>query len=189
VVFTVIADETVPPPTPPHPLTVTFEDYPEEKPIDEFTLTIKFSEPVIGFETDDITVDTELTSGKGEASVTDLTPETPPDAPDPIQTYTATVVLPSRAQGTVRLIVREDAATAPFDLIGPEADTASDPIEFGRRRVICPPSVVPMDRVIFNEFRNASDDTHDWIELKNILTIHDPVGVDILISMRTPNGS
>ena len=176
VTFTSIVDSTAPPLGTDKPvrLTVTFEDYPEEKPIDEFTLTIKFSEPVIGFETEDITVETELTSGKGEATLTALTPETPihPDrpAPDPIQTYTATVQLPDRARGTVRLIVRENAATAPFDLIGPEADTASDPIEFGRRRVIvvCPPSVVPMDRVIFNEFRNAEDDTHDWIELKNI---------------------
>ena len=173
--FTSIVDSTGPPRGTDKPvrLTVTFEDYPEEKPINEFTLTVKFSEPVIGFETEDITVETELTSGKGEATLAALTPETPrhPDrpAPDPIQTYTATVELPSRARGTVRLIVRENAATAPFDLIGPEADTASDPIEFGRRRVIvCPPSVVPMDTVIFNELRNASDDTHDWIELKNI---------------------
>ena len=72
----------------------------------------------------------------------------------------------------MRLIVGEEAATtpatAPVELIGPASDTASDPIEFGRRVIICPPSVVPMDRVIFNEFRNASDDRHDWIELKNI---------------------
>ena len=94
--------------------------------------------------------------------------------PDPIQTYTATVELPDRARGTVTLIVRENAAitpaTAPVEKRGPASDTASDPIEFGRRRVIvvCPPSVVPMDRVIFNEFHNASDDRHDWIELKNI---------------------
>ncbi len=181
--FTVTADGTVePPPRPPQPpstpkLTVTFEDYPEEKPIDEFTLTIKFSEPIIGFETEDLTVETELTSGKGDATVLDLTPETPihPDRPDPdpIQTYTATVELPSRARGTVTLIVREDAATtpatAPVEKRGPASDTPSDPIEFGRRRVIvCPPSVVPMETVIFNEFRNAENDTHDWIELKNI---------------------
>ena len=178
VTFTATADRTAPPPPRTAlatltPLTVTFADYPEEKPIDEFTLTVKFSEPVIGFEKADITVDTELTSGKGEATLVDLTPETPihPDRPDPepIQTYTATVQLPDWARGTVTLIVRKNAAIAPFDLIGPEADTPSDPIEFGRRRVIvCPPSVVPMDRVIFNEFRNASDDIHDWIELKNI---------------------
>ncbi len=185
VTFTAIADQTVEPPprpTPPQPprlprLTVTFEDYPEEKPVDELTLTIRFSEPAIGFETEDITVETELTSGKGDATLTDLTPETPihPDRPepDPIQTYTATVALPDRARGTVTLIVRENAAitpaTAPVEKRGPASNTASDPIEFGRRRVIvCPPSVVPMETVIFNEFRNAENDTHDWIELKNI---------------------
>ncbi len=167
-----------PPPTTSIPhgltvLTVTFADYPEEKPVDELTLTIRFSEPVIGFEKEDITVETELTSGKGDATVTDLTPETPihPDRPDPdpIQTYTATVALPDRARGTVTLIVRADAATNPTETRGPASDTPSDPIEFGRRRVIvCPPSVVPMETVIFNEFRNAENDTHDWIELKNI---------------------
>ena len=177
--FTVTADSTVPPPPRtdgPDRLTVSFEDYPEERPIDEFTLTIRFSEPAIGFETEDITVETELTSGKGEATLTALTPETPihPDRPDPdpIQTYTATVELPDRARGTVRLIVRENAAitpaTAPVEKRGPASDTPSDPIKFGRRVIICPPSVVPMDSVIFNELRNAEDDTHDWIELKNI---------------------
>ena len=177
--FTVTADQTVEPPPPPPqpqrrtPLTVTFENYPEEKPTDEFTLTIRFSQPVIGFEKEDITVETELTGGKEDATVVDLTPETPihPDRPDPdpIQTYTATVQLPDHARGSVRLIVRADAATNPMETIGPASDTASDPIDFGRRVVIiCPPSVVPMDRVIFNEFRNASDDRHDWIELKNI---------------------
>ena len=155
-------------PNTPHGLTVTFADYPEEKPTDEFTLTIRFSQPVIGFEKEDITVETELTSGKEDATVVDLTPETPPDALDPIQTYTATVELPSRARGTVTLIVRADAATNPTEKIGPSSDTASDPIEFGRRVIICPPSVVPMDTIIFNEFHNAEDDTHDWIELKNI---------------------
>ena len=181
VTFTATADRTVPPPPRTAlatltPLTVTFADYPEEKPIDEFTLTIRFSEPVIGFETEDITVETELTSGEGTATLVDLTPETPvrPDRPDPdpIQTYTATVALPDRARGSVRLIVKADAAitpvTAPVEKIGPASNTPSDPIEFGRSVVICPPSVVPMDTVIFNEFHNASDDTRDWVELKNI---------------------
>ncbi len=147
------------PPTPPStlstppkdpsapPLTVTFEDYPEDKPIDEFTLTIKFSEPVIGFEADDITVETELTRGKGTATLTDLTPTTgdpnigdltsdpAPLAglttlPEAEQTYTATLELPKRAAGSVRLIVRADAAITPLELIGPEADTPSEPIEF-----------------------------------------------------------
>ena len=180
--FTATADITAPPPpgpTPPssrQPLTVTFADYPEERPIDEFTLTIRFSQPVIGFEKSDITVDTELDSGDGTATLVDLTPQTPvrPDRPDPnpIQRYTATVELPERAWGTVKLIVREDAATtpatAPEEKIGPASDTASEPIKFGRRIFYVYPSHVAMDKIVFNEFRNATDDKNDWIELKNI---------------------
>ena len=178
VTFTVRADRTVPPPLNSQPdrpdrLTVTFEDYPEEKPIDEFTLTIRFSEPVIGFEKADITVDTELTRGKGTATLTALTPETPvrPDRPDPdpVEKYFATVELPDGARGTVTLSVRAETATGSILRVeGPASDTTSDPIEFGRRVIICPPSVVPMDTVIFNEFRNAADDKNDWVELKNI---------------------
>ncbi len=179
VTFTVRADITVPPrrrPDVPPRLTVTFADYPEEKPIDEFPLTLRFSEPVIGFEKEDITVETELKTGTGTATLVDLTPETPvhPDrvAPGPVQTYTATVELPPRARGTVKLIVRADAATtpatAPVEKIGPSSEAASDPIEFGRRRVVIYPSHVAMDTIIFNEFRNAEDDKNDWIELKNI---------------------
>ena len=166
-------------------LRVTFEDYPEEKPTDEFTLTLKFSEPVIGFEKNDISVETELTRGKGSATLMELTPTTGhPDIgdltsdpaplramitlPEAEQTCTATVELPARAAGTVRLIVRADAAITHSELIGPEAATPSEPIEFGRRGPRVFPSSVAMDRIIFNEFRNAPDDTNDWIELKNI---------------------
>ena len=176
--FTVTADSTVPPPPPsrtdPTPrLTVSFEDYPEEKPIDEFTLTLRFSEPVIGFEKADILVETALENGDGDATLVDLTPETPihPDRtdPDPIQRYTATVELPARARGTVKLIVGADAATGSIlQERGPSSDTASDSIEFGRRRVYVYPSHVAMDTLIFNEFRNAEDDKNDWVELKNI---------------------
>lgn len=171
--FTVTADSTVPPPRRTGSLTVTFEDYPEERPIDEFTLTIKFSEPVTGFEKADITVETELTSGEGTATLVDLTPETPvrPDRPepDPVQRYFATVELPERARGTVRLIVHPAAATGSNSQIrGPLTDTPSDPIKFGRSTILVYPSYVAMDKIVFNEFRNAVDDKNDWIELKNI---------------------
>ena len=139
--FTTIVDITAPPfeTDSPDGLTVSFEDYPTERPIDEFTLTIKFSEPVIGFETEDITLQTKLTTGKGVATLTTLTPQTPihadSPAPDPIQTYTATVQLPDAAGGTVRLIVGKDAATTPatatLEKTGPSSDTASDFIDFG----------------------------------------------------------
>ena len=47
------------------------------------------------------------------------------------------------------------------------------------------PSPVAQDRVIFNELRNASDDTHDWIELKNI-SEEDVSLTDWEISLVTP---
>ena len=180
--FTATADDNAP--LPPG-LTVTFEDYPETPPTDEFTLTIKFSEPVTGLEKEDITVETDLTTGTGTATLEDLTPTTGGfsetediagtlagqiPAIAPAQTYTARIALPPQAKGTVRLIVR---GLAVFSLtrekIGPTADTASDPIEFGEKRGPSVfPSYVAMDKVIFNEFRNVENDTHDWIELKNI---------------------
>ena len=205
VTFTITADSTAPPPT--HPddtLTVTFEDYPEEKPSDEFTLTLKFSEPVIDFEKNDVTVETKLTRGKGMATLTELTPTTGHPAIGDLasesaplaglitlteteQTYTATVELPARAAGTVRLIVRKDAAITPLALIGPEADTASEPIEFrSLPRVLIYPSHVAMDTLIFNEFRNAPDDTNDWVELKNISD--EPVSlIEWEVSLVTPH--
>ena len=47
------------------------------------------------------------------------------------------------------------------------------------------PSPVAQDRVIFNELRNAFDDTHDWIELKNI-SEEDVSLTDWEISLVTP---
>lgn len=183
--FMATADrDAPPPPIPPIPtpdpsaprLTVTFEDYPEDKPIDEFSLTIKFSQPVTGFQKEDITAETQLKTGKGTATLEALTPV---GGVAPIagleeggisaQTYTARIGLPARATGTVKLIVSAEAATSILGNIGPATDTASEPIEFGeRRRVLVFPSHVAMDKVIFNELRNVADDTHDWIELKNI---------------------
>ena len=126
--FTTIVDSTAPPfgTDSSDGLTVSFENYPEDRPIDEFTLTIRFSEPVIGFQADDVRVETYLDTGTGTATLKDLAP-----TQQLAQTYTATVGLPTDAAGRVRLIVRKDAATAPFDLIGPESDTPSDLIDFG----------------------------------------------------------
>ena len=162
--FTVTADRDAPPPPGSSPPTVTFEDYPEDRPTEEFPLTIKFSEPVIGFEAEDITVETELEQGTGIATLKTLTPVEGPE-----QTYTATIEVPTRTTGTVRLIVGAGAAASiASGQVGPTSDTPSELIEFGRRRAHISPSYVAMNKVIFNEFRNAEDDTHDWIELKNI---------------------
>ena len=146
-------------------LKVTFEDYPEEKPTDEFTLTLKFSEPVIGFEKNDISLETELTRGTGTATLEALTP-----LQGPAQTYIARIGVPSKATGTVKLIVLADAAIG-TSTEGPAEATDSDPISFGADALAgkrIPPSKIAMDRIIFNEFRNAPDDKNDWLELKNI---------------------
>ena len=160
--FTAMSDRNAP--IPPG-LTVTFEDYPEDRPTEEFPLTIKFSELVTGFEAEDITVETELERGTGNpATLKTLTPVEGPE-----QTYTATIEVPPRAAGTLKLIVHLGAAFGSISgQFGPATDTASEPIEFGRRGPLVFPSYVAMDKVIFNEFRNVENDTHDWIELKNI---------------------
>ena len=162
-------------PPPPAPLTVTFAGYPEDRPTDEFTLTIRFSEPVTGFEKRDITVETELKRGIGTATLAALTPiggtrQTNSEGEIEVsaQAYVVRIKLPPNASGTVKLIVHPGAATSTSGQIVPTTATASEPIEFGRRGPLVFPSHVPMDKVIFNEFRNAEDDTHDWVELKNI---------------------
>ena len=140
--FTVTADSTVPQPRGPgHPdeITVTFLDYPQENPIDEFSLTIEFSEPVIGFEKKDITLQTALATGRGDGTLMALLPETPVDPdrpePNPMRRCIAMIALPSQATGTVRVIVSKDAATTPTTAImektGPSSNTASDLIDFG----------------------------------------------------------
>ena len=145
-------------------LIVTFEDYPEERPTEEFPLTLKFSELVNGFQKEDITVETELTRGTGTATLEALTP-----IEGPAQTYIARIGVPPKAAGTVKLIVHPGAATSSLSGIrGPVTDTPSEPIPFGRRVRLVFPSHVAMDTLIFNEFRNATDDTNDWLELKNI---------------------
>ena len=145
-------------------ITVTFEDYPEKPPTDEFPLTIRFSEHVTGFEKEDVTIETELKTRTGTATLEALTP-----VEGPAQIYTASIGLPRRATGTVKLIVSDGTVISSISgNIGPAVDTASELIEFGKKGPSVFPSYVPMDKVIFNEFRNAENDTHDWIELKNI---------------------
>ena len=139
--FTVTADRDAPLPQGTPGLTVAFDDYPKEPPIEEFPITIKFSEPVTGFQKDDLIVETKLTTGTGIATLEELTPaqpiagntEVPTDDETlpPIQTYTARVGLPADATGTVRLIVRAEAALTELRLIGPVTNTRSEPIPFG----------------------------------------------------------
>ena len=167
VTLLVIADRNAPIP-PGH--TVTLEDLPETSPTDEFSLTISFSEPVTGFEKEDITVETVLKTGTGRATLKALTPTR-----GPAQVYTATIRLPADATGTVQLIIPAGVALGRTSgQAVPSATIAFDPIPFGpeallgerSKRIL--PSKIAMDKVVFNEFRNAANDTNDWIELKNI---------------------
>ena len=212
VVFTATVNSTAPIVS---GLTVNFEDYPENPPIDEFPLTIIFSEPVTGFEKEGITIETELKTDTGAApsfeerdvpietplktytaTLKALTPVDgtvviPVDGPEQIvdaevkvraQTYTATIGVPADATGTVRLIVHAGAVlSSTSGQVGPATDTASEPIEFGqplssKKGTFLHASKVAMDKVIFNEIRNAEDDKNDWIELKNISDEDVPLG-------------
>ncbi|MCY3549381.1 MAG: leucine-rich repeat domain-containing protein [Candidatus Poribacteria bacterium] len=126
--FTATADNKAP--IAPDPtlsgLTVTFEDYPEDQPIDEFGITIKFSEPITEFQMEDIIIETKLATGTGAAALKELAP-----AIQPTQIYPARIGLPADATGTVRLIVRAGAALTPLGQIGPVTNTASEFIAFG----------------------------------------------------------
>lgn len=171
VTFTAIADSTVPPPTPTHPdegLTVTFEDYPETPPTHEFNLTLRFSEPVTDLQREDITVQTELKTGTGTATLKRLIPITEARTPttEPAELYISTIRLPADATGTVKLTVLQGAVLgSTSEQRGPAAATDSDPISFGadalarKRSKHIPPSKIAMDRILFNEFRNAANDT------------------------------
>ena len=182
--FTATADRNAPIP---EGVDVTFEGYPETPPTDEFNLTIIFSEPVTGFQMQDLTVETALKTGTGAApsfeeadvpietapGIATLKALTPVEGPE--QTYTATIGLPDDAIGTVKLIVHAGAALGSTSgQVGPPTDTPSEPIEFRQPKSLpsnegaplFPPKIA-LDKVIFNEIRNASDDKNDWIELKN----------------------
>ena len=144
-------------------LSVSFKNYPGTRITDKF-VRIGFPEPVSGFQMEDIRIETKLTSGTRNATLEELTPKR-----EPAQTYMARIELPPRAAGTVRLTIKAMAATNMSGELGPAVDIPSELIPFNtNRRVPGSPSYVAMDKVVFNEFRNAADDTNDWIELENI---------------------
>ena len=104
---------------------VSFEDYPENPPIKTLSVTIRFDEPVYGFQMEDIIVETKLDTGTGTAILEALTPTT-----EPAQTYIATIRLPTNAAGTVKLIVRAGAAETEDRRIDPAVDRVFGPIAF-----------------------------------------------------------
>ena len=126
--FTATADNNAPiAPDPTIPgLRVTFEDYPEDQPVDEFGITMKFSEPITEFQMANLIIETKLATGTGPAVLKEIAPLIPPT-----QICPATIGLPTDASGTVRLIVRAGAALTTLGQIGPVRDTASELIPFG----------------------------------------------------------
>ena len=120
---------------------VTSGNYPEDPPIETFPFTINFAEPVTGFEMDDITIETELHTGTGTATLEALTPTT-----GPAQTYIATIRLPTDAAGTVRVIVRAGAAETGDGRIDPAEDRAFPWIAF--TTIPVPPQTEPPKRKI-----------------------------------------
>ena len=66
---------------------------------------------------------------------------------------------------TVTINVTVDGNTPSSPFLPEEADALPGVSSEERARIA---AALAMDRVIFNEFRNATTNTHDWVELRNI---------------------
>ena len=163
---------------------VSFEDYPENPPIKTLSVTIRFDEPVYGFQMDDIIVETELDTGTGAATLEALTPTT-----EPAQTYIATIRLPTNAAGTVRVIVRAGAAETEDRRIDPAVDRVFGPIAFStlpppKRKIIiyeCPVGWVRSDGFLGRNRRVLIYEVNVEMDLHNRVSIYKPVWVAIYV--------
>ena len=144
--------------------------------------TFRFDERVTGFQKDDITVETELKTGTGIATLETLTPTTEPE-----QTYIATIRLPANAEGTVRIILHAQAVENNIGVGTPTEDKVYGPIAFTTipvRKVIiqqCPVGWVrsdrfggPTQRVLLHEVKLKMD-------LQNRISIYKPDYVAIYV--------
>ena len=100
--------------------TVSFTEPAGTQVADSFTVPITFSKDVTGFATSDITVTTTRASGTGGATVA---------LSGSGASYTATVTLPTAAQGTVKLEIAKNAVTD-GTRTGPASKAASSTINF-----------------------------------------------------------
>ena len=164
---------------------VTSENYSEDPPIETFPFTIRFSEPVYGFQMEDIIVETELHTGTGTATLEALTPTT-----EPAQTYIATIRLPPNAAGTVRIIVRAEAAETDGGRIDPAVDRVFPWIAFStlpeppwKRRIIqeCPVGWVRSDGFAGRNRRVLLYEVNLEIDLQNPVSIYKPIWVAIYV--------
>ena len=88
-------------------------------------------------------------------------------------------------RGNARIPNQQDPKTVPQDTTNPETvpQDTTNPVPTQQESRVVPessvkqpkpkstslrPSPVAQDRIIFNEIRNATDDTNDWLEIRNI---------------------
>ena len=163
---------------------VTFGNQPEDPP-ETFPFTIRFSEPVLGFQMEDIIVETELHTGTGSATLEALTP-----VGRLAQTYTATIRLPTNAAGTLRVIVRAGAAETDGGRIDPSEDRAFQWIPFTtlpepprKRRIIyeCPVGWVRSDGFAGRNRRVLLYEVKLQMDLQNPVSIYKPDWVAIYV--------
>ncbi len=166
---------------------VAFEDYPENPPTETLPVTIRFDEPVYGFQMEDIIVETKLDTGTGTAILEALTPTT-----EPAQTYIATIRLPANAAGTVKLIVRAGAAETEDRRIDPAEDRVFGPIAFStipapetprKRKIIleCPVGWVRSDGFAGRTRRVLIYEVKLEMDLHNRVSIYKPDWVAIYV--------
>ena len=169
---------------------MAFGRYPEDPPTEAFSFIIVFSAAVFGFEKADITVETELQTGTGTATLKALSP-----VGRLARTYTATIELPAQASGTVRLIVHANAAETDLGRIDPSEDIASRPIAFTtlpvakteaktpKRKVViqCPVGWVKLDGFAKRNRRVLLYEVNLEMDLHNRVSIYKPASVAIYV--------
>ncbi len=165
---------------------VSSEDPPGDPLTETFPFTIRFSEPVFGFQIDDIIVETELEIGTGTATLEALTPTTEPE-----QTYIATIALPANAAGLLRVIVRAGATETDSGRIDPAVDRVFPWIRFStipveepsKRRIIleCPVGWQRSDRFARPNPRVLLYEVNLEMDLQNRISIYKPTSVAIYV--------
>ena len=166
---------------------VTFGNQPESPP-ETFPFTIRFTEPVLGFQMEDIIIETDLHTGTGTATLAALTPTLPPDRF--AQTYTVTILLPANAAGALRVIVRAGAAETDAGRIDPAVDRVFPWIAFStlpatprKRRIIqeCPVGWVRSDGFAGRNRRVLIYEVKLQMDMQDRVSIYKPVWVAIYV--------
>ena len=164
---------------------VTSEGQLEDPLPETFPFTIRFSEPVYGFQMDDIIVETELHTGTGIATLEALTP-----VEQLAQTYTATIRLPANAAGRLRVIVRAGAAETDSGRIDPAVDRIFPWIAFStlpepprKRKIVfqCPVGWQRTDSFARKSQRVLIHEVSLDMDLQNRVSIYKPNYVAIYV--------